>query len=46
MPKGLTFTKWHGCGNDFVFFIDMKDELADKYDVDRWLYSSVTVTSV
>ena len=35
MPKGLTFTKWHGCGNDFVFFIDMKDELADKYDVNQ-----------
>ncbi len=33
MPKGLKFTKWHGCGNDFVFFIDMKDELAVKYDV-------------
>ncbi|MDO4203383.1 MAG: diaminopimelate epimerase [Selenomonadaceae bacterium] len=35
MPKGLAFTKWHGCGNDFVFFIDMKDELADKYDMSQ-----------
>ncbi len=35
MPKGLTFTKWHGCGNDFVFFIDMKDELDEKYNLSK-----------
>ncbi len=35
MPKGLNFTKWHGCGNDFVFFIDMKDELDEKYNLSK-----------